>query len=183
MTSLLRFQSPLAVALGLAIGLIQAPAQAEVLGSDAAACAAGAGPAALVSIEGFRDRAGQVRLELFSDRDDEFLVSGRKLTAAGKLFRRIDVPTPQKTGPVQMCMALPAAGRYTLVVLHDRNKDSKLNAFSDGVGIPGNPRLGLSKPKAEVAAFTADGGVTPIAITLQYVQGLSVRPLPKARWR
>ncbi len=54
----------------------------------------------------------------------------------------------------------------------------KFGLSSDGIGFPGNPRLGLSKPKASAAFFIAGSGITNVPIRLNYRQGLfSFRPL------
>ena len=148
-----------------------------ILGSDAAACASDSTETAvLVHVRGLRDAKGKVRLELYSDQPDDFLKSGYQLQQDHHVFRRIDVPTPAG-GRADICMQLPGPGRYSMAVLHDRNNDGKLNIMSDGFGFPGNPKLSWSKPKVEKALFAVSGGVGHMDIVLNYVMGLSVKPV------
>lgn len=142
-----------------------------VLGADAAACAAGAGgAAALVHVHGFKDRAGNLRVQTYTDRQEDFLERGRKL-------RRVEVPVAQ-ANDMRVCIALPAPGRYTLTVLHDRDADGRLSISSDGVGFSNNPKLRFGKPEIDAVAFTAPRGVTALRVVLNYRQGLfSIRPL------
>lgn len=156
----------------LAAVLLAAPAtaQAPVLGPDAAACRPGAGgPATLVRVYGFKDRIGNLRLQLYGDRADEFLEKGKKL-------KRIEIPVPP-SGDMNVCVALPHAGQFAIVALHDRNANSKVNISSDGVGFSRNPKLGLAKPDYQKVVFTANGGVQSMDIVMNYMKGLSVRPV------
>lgn len=144
--------------IGIAAVLATAmPAFARGAGPDAAACAAGAGGAALlVRIHGFDDREGSVRVSTYRATEEEWLVRR-------KYVRRIDFDVPER-GDLELCVALPGPGRYAVGVLHDRNGDGKLNPFRDGFGVSNNPSLGLSKPRVAKVAFAAGAGVTPIAI-------------------
>lgn len=149
------------------------------LSSHEAACPEGyIGPSVLVRVSGFKDRAGQLRVELYPDSPEDFLSPGRVLRAAGKVFQRIDIPTPQ-TGDGEVCIVLPSAGGYAAAILHDRNGDGKLNPFSDGYGFPNNPSLGYSKPDVKEAAFVVGDGRLTIDVVLNYWSGLSARPLRK----
>ena len=147
-----------------------AGARAEVLGPDAAACAPGApGPAALVRVEGFKDREGRLRLQYYTDRPGEYL-------ASGKYLRRVELPVTA-AGTMTLCITLPGPGRYAFVALQDRNADGKLSIWSDGIGFSNNPRLGLAKPAAKDTAVDAGGGVIELTIVLNYLRGLSVKPI------
>lgn len=158
------------ILLALTAGLA-GPVIANVSGPDAQACAADLQDvAALVTITGFKDRQGNVRLQLYPDNNKDFLRSGKKLTAEGKVFRRVEAPTPE-AGDAEICIKLPGPGRYALAALHDRNADGKLNVFSDGYGFPNNPKVGLGAPDVEKVAFSATAGVLNIAITLDYFGG------------
>jgi uncharacterized protein (DUF2141 family) len=169
----------------LAIGLVWFGSQAsraadDVLGPDAEACSHTAnGPSVLVRIHGFKDRKGNVRIELYPATPEDFLASRARLTAEGKVFKRIDVPTPAE-GDARICVKLPDFGTYALSVLHDRNASSKLDPFSDGYGFPNNPKLGMSKPNVEKAAFTAFGKMN-LDIVLNYWSGFSAKPWKKKR--
>ncbi len=152
--------------------LFAAPALAQgpiVLGSDTAACVPGAGGhAALVTVRGFRDRAGRLRVQNYTGAKGEYLESG-------KYLRREEMPMTA-SGDMAVCLPLPGPGRYVVVALHDRDQDGKLSIFSDGIGFSQNPKLGLAKPAAEKTLFTAEAGVTRVTIVLNYLHGLSVRP-------
>lgn len=157
--------------IALVLGLLSAPALAQsvpVIGSDAEACAPGSQETALlVEITGLKDRKGQVRLDLYSTVPDEFLGNSRKLVEGGKVFRRIDAPTPQ-SGAVFSCIRLPGPGSYTLAVLHDRNLNGKFSLFTDGVGFPNRARRIYRKPSVAEAEFTANAGLNTITVPLFY---------------
>ncbi len=149
------------------------------LSTHEAACPEGyTGPSVLVRVTGFKDREGQLRVELYPDDPNDFLSPGRALRAAGKVFQRIDVPTPPE-GDGEVCVVVPSAGSYAAAVLHDRNGDGKLNPFNDGYGFPNNPRLGYSKPNVKEAAFSVGQGRTVVEVVLNYWSGLSARPLQR----
>jgi len=129
------------------------------------------GPAFLIELVGLKDRKGLVKVELYPNNDDDFLEDDNKLVAAGKTFRRVEMAVPA-SGPVVLCVRAPAAGTYTLSLLHDRDSNRKFGLSTDGVGFPGDPKLGWSKPKASSAMATAGNGPTPITVTMQYRRGL-----------
>ena len=141
-----------------------------VLGTDAAACHPGSsGTAALVTVTGFKDRVGRLRIQNYTGIKGEYLESG-------KYLRRQEMPITA-SGDMHVCLTLPGPGRYVVVALQDRDENGKLSPFSDGIGFTNNPRLGLSKPAAEKTLFTAGPGVTNVTIVLNYLRGLSVRPI------
>jgi uncharacterized protein (DUF2141 family) len=148
----------------------------EIIGPDAEACKhTASGPSVLVRVHGFKDREGNVRVELYPATQEDFLASRRKLAAEGKVFKRIDVPTPSEGG-ARVCVELPDYGSYALSVLHDRNANSKLDPFSDGFGFPNNPKIGMNKPNVEKATFTSFGKMN-LDIVLNYWSGFSAKPL------
>lgn len=139
-----------------------------------------AGPAVVITAVGLKDRKGMLRAELYPDNDADFLEDDNILINAGKTFRRVEIPLPA-AGAVQLCIRAPAAGNYTLSMLHDRDSNRKFGLSSDGVGFPNNPRLGLSKPSANAVRFRAGHGITDISIRLNYRRGLfSFGPLKDA---
>ena len=134
------------------------------------------GPAFIVSVAGLRDRTGQLKLEVYPATDADFLADDNVLVAAGKTFRRVEVPVPA-SGPTELCVRVPRAGRYGVVVLHDRNSDRRFNWRVDGIGFAGNPRLGLAQPDVEEASALASSGRTSITIVMNYLRGMRMRPL------
>ncbi len=144
-------------------------------------CRAGEpGPAVMVTATGFRDRTGLVRVELYPATDDDFLAGDNKLLMAGKTFRRVEQAAPA-SGPVVMCIRVPAAGVYTLAVLHDRDSNRKFGLSIDGVGLSNDPRMCFGKPKASAASFRAGAGITDLTVTVQYRRNLFCFGALKAR--
>ena len=151
------------------------------LGKAAGQCRAHEdGPAFLVSAIGLKDRQGRLKLEVYPDRDEDFLADDNVLVAAGKTFRRVEVAVPSSGIPL-LCVRVPGPGRYSVMLLHDRDANRKFGWRVDGIGFAGNPTLGWSKPKAAVAAVTAGRDPTPITIVLNYRQGLAMRPLAQRK--
>lgn len=141
------------------------------LGTTAGRCRADEpGPAVIIDVAGLKDRNGLLRAELYPATDADFLDDDKTLVRAGKTFHRVEMPVPP-SGPVQLCIRVPAAGAYTLSLLHDRDSNRKFGISGDGIGFPGNPRLGFSKPKAAASTFIAGDGLTTIAIRLNYRRG------------
>lgn len=139
-----------------------------------------AGPAILVNIVGLKDRTGVLRAELYPANDDDFLQDDRILVRAGKTFARVETGLPP-SGPVALCIRAPGPGPYTLSLLHDRDANRKFSLSSDGIGFPGNPKIGFSKPKASATTVIAGRGPTEITIRLNYRRGLlSLAPLKPA---
>ena len=134
------------------------------------------GPAFIVSVAGLRDRTGQFKLEVYPATDADFLADDNALVAAGKTFRRVEVPVPE-SGPTALCVRVPRAGRYGVVVLHDRNSDRRFNWRVDGIGFAGNPRLGLAQPDVDEASALASSRRTSITIVMNYLRGMRMRPL------
>jgi uncharacterized protein (DUF2141 family) len=138
-----------------------------------AACAPGADtPAALVTVEGFKDRAGQLRIAIYRADEAEFL-------APGRYVQRLDTPMTA-AGSMIVCAPVPAPGDYVVVALHDRDSNGRLGPFRDGVGFSRNPKLGLAKPKIDIVRVRLEG-VTRLSITLNYLQGLRPAPVKSPR--
>ena len=135
------------------------------------------GPALLVEATGMKDRSGQMKLEIYPGNDEDFLADDNVLVAAGKTFRRVEVPTPQ-SGPVVLCVRIPGPGTYAVSVLHDRNADRRFQWKIDGIGFSANPKLGWSKPKVKNSRVIVNGsGVSKISVVMNYKRGLGVAPL------
>lgn len=134
------------------------------------------GPAIIVTVNGLRDRRGELKLEVYPSTETDFLADDNLLIMAGKTFRRAYRTIPA-TGPVQMCIRIPGPGAYSLSLLHDRNSNRHFNWTVDGIGFSNNPRLGLSAPKAGATRLFAGNGITSTRIVVNYRRGFSLRPL------
>jgi uncharacterized protein (DUF2141 family) len=161
------------VPVALAALTLSAPAASAQtgLGPDAAFCAAGTKrPALLVKVDGFKNRVGRLRLQLYGSNPDDFLERGKKV-------RRVDLPV-SRAGPMQVCLAVPRPGVYALAVRHDADANGK-TGWNDGGGFSNNPKLSLMnlKPNHKLAAFTVGNGVKPLNIILNYRRGLSIAPI------
>jgi uncharacterized protein (DUF2141 family) len=142
------------------------------LGKAEAVCRANeTGPALLITAVGLKDRKGLLRAELYPNNDNDFLEDDAILINAGKTFRRVDLALTASNDPT-LCMRVPAAGKYSLSLLHDRDRNLKFGFTSDGIGFSNNPKLARSKPKASSATITASSGVTRISILMNYRNGL-----------
>ena len=171
---------PLAVTLALPLLLAAGPALKSTpdLGKAEGRCRAGEpGPALLVEAAGMKDRTGNMKLEIYPGNDQDFLADDNVLVAAGKTFRRVEVPVPQ-SGPVVLCVRIPGPGTYAVSVLHDRNMDRRFQWKIDGIGFSSNPKLGWGKPSVKNSRVVVNsGGVSKIAVVMNYRNGLGVAPL------
>ncbi|ETI65732.1 hypothetical protein C100_00075 [Sphingobium sp. C100] len=137
------------------------------------------GPAYLVDVVGLKDREGRLKLELYPDNDEDFLADDNILVAAGKPFRRVELPVPS-SGPVELCIRAPGPGTYALSLLHDRDANRRFALAVDGIGFAGNPKLRWSKPKATAASAPVGNGPSRLRIVLNYRRGLfSFGPVEK----
>jgi len=160
-------------AASLAFAATPAPAQAAI-GPDAAACSPGSGrPALLVSVNGFSQRTGRLRVQIY-DSAQTFLAKGAKL-------RRIDLPV-QKAGAMNVCVAVPAPGRYAVAVRHDVDGDNAKGDWGDGGGFSNNPTISLFhlKPSYQQTAVAVGNGVKPVSVILNYRHGLSIGPVARS---
>jgi len=157
--------------------LVSATGSPRELGKKEGACRPGeTGPALLVKAVGLKDRTGNLKLEVYPSRDPDFLMDDATLVNAGKVFRRVEVPVPSEAEP-ELCIRIPGPGTYSVVLLHDRDKNHKFHWTNDGIGFASNPKLGLRQPKAAEARLTAGPGLTRVSITMNYLRGLGMRPL------
>lgn len=155
------------LSLAAASALLAQPAFAAPRGPDAARCVSGQGPALLVSISGLSPQRGSLRLYVFN--------SSATWLQSGKRIRRVDLPVTART--VDVCVGLPAAGRYAVAVRHDVN-NSRSSDWNDGAGFSRNPRLSITnlKPSYASAVIGTGPGVTRVPVVVQYRQGFSVGP-------
>ena len=84
-----------------------------------------------------------------------------------------------RAGPMRICVALPAAGRYAIAVRHDVNGDNSRRDWSDGAGFSRNPRISLTnlRPNYNNVAINVGRGVTQVGVVLNYRFGLAIRPV------
>jgi uncharacterized protein (DUF2141 family) len=143
-------------------------AHAAVLGKDAAACEEGK-PAILVRISGFKKPTGEVKVSLFSDDSSRFLVKGGNI-------RKVFAPVRSKS-PLDVCVAVPRPGRYSVAVHHDINGNGDMDA-KDGGGFSRNPKLTIFNRKPPLAKTVISVGNAPAqaGVRLLYVKGLALAP-------
>ena len=142
------------------------------LGTAEAQCHPGeSGPALMVEVVGLKDRVGKLKVEVYPGFEGDWLEDDNKLINAGKTFRRVEGPVPSERNP-HVCVRLPGAGRYGVLVLHDRDSNHRFNYQHDGIGFSRNPGLHLSQPRAAAVAINAGGGVTPLRVVMNYRNGL-----------
>ena len=155
-----KFFAVLAAALVLVSGTAVA---GQEVSNDLSRCAAGKGPAVLVSVRGVKESAGRVRVQSYPATGGAWLAKGRWLH---RVESRADA------GNMSFCIPLPAEGKYGIAVRHDRNANGKTDISQDGGGFSNNPSisiLNLGKPSVSKVAFQAGPGVTRIAINLKYM--------------
>jgi uncharacterized protein (DUF2141 family) len=151
-----------------------APAGATVLGPDAGVCARGDGPAILVNVVGFKNRAGSVRARTFGGSPSTWFDKKHYLKRT-----LAEVPS---SGAVAICMPVPGPGTYAVDIRHDINANGDTDK-ADGAGASGNPKISLfdvvfgRRPPAAKVSVQVGTGVTPITIVLKYLSGGSVQPV------
>jgi uncharacterized protein (DUF2141 family) len=76
---------------------------------------------------------------------------------------------------MDVCLPLPAPGRYAVAVHHDSNFNGHRDRH-DGGGYSRNPKVSLMNPKPPFtkAAFNVGNGPARVGVTLLYMKGLSV---------
>ena len=166
-----------AAAIGLAvIGMAagEAAARAAVLGPNAAQCREPGRPAMLVRVVGLKSRAGVVRVQSYGGDPQHFFDKGSWLD-------RVDVHPPAQ-GLVEICMPVARPGIYAVSVRHDANGTGGTD-LRDGGGMSGNPQLSLfdvmlkRRPDPAKVSVRVGQGVTVVPVTVNYVQGGSIRPV------
>ena len=147
-------------------------AAASALALPAPAGAAGAcvpgKPSVIVHVAGFRQPTGRLKLSLYGADSNRWLAKGGKI---GK------VKIPVTARSMDVCLPVPAPGRYAVAVHHDLNLNGERDRH-DGGGYSRNPKVSLFKPKPAFskAAFEVGNGPAKVGVTLLYVKGLSVSP-------
>lgn len=154
-----------------ALPAVPALAKQEI-SNNMAKCAPGAkGPAVKVTVHGFKQNTGNIRVQSYP------AVKGKWLEK-GQWINRIDVPVSASADKMTFCMPLPSPGSYGIAVRHDVDGSGK-SGWNDGGGFSGNPDISLMnlKPSAGKTAITVNQGVANIDIILNYRQGLSIKPI------
>jgi len=125
-------------------------------------------PSVLVHVAGFKQPQGLVKVSLYGGDSSRWLAKGGRI---GKL------KVPVTGHSMDICMPVPAPGRYAVAVHHDLNLNGERDR-QDGGGYSRNPKVSLLNPKPTFgkAAFTVGEGPARIGVTLLYVKGLSVGP-------
>ena len=164
-------------AAALALGAVTAfpmLVQAAPVGPFANVCAAG-DPALLVHVTGFKARTGVLRVQSYGGDPGHYFDKGSYL-------KRIDVRVPPSASALDVCVPVPAPGRYAISVRHDVDGSGKIDR-SDGGGMSGNPHLSLfdlmfkRKPSPDQVAVEVLRGVRVVPVTLNYLDGGSFRPV------
>lgn len=149
------------VAAGSALA-IPAPAGA------AGGCAPGK-PSVIVHLAGFKQATGRVKLSLYGSDSRRWLAKGGKIT-------KVKIPVTGRS--MDVCLPVPAPGRYAVAVHHDLNTNGERDRH-DGGGYSRNPKVSLFNPKPAFgkAAFEVGNGPAQVGVTLLYIRGLSVGPV------
>jgi uncharacterized protein (DUF2141 family) len=149
-------------ALMAATAAVALPSSAEA----AAGCVPGK-PSVLIHVAGFKQPEGKVKLSLYGA-DGRWLVKKDRIT-------KVKLPVTSKA--MDVCLPVPAPGRYAVAVHHDLNDNGERDR-QDGGGYSRNPKVSLLNPKPAFskAAFTVGNGPAKVGIRLLYIKGLSVGP-------
>jgi uncharacterized protein (DUF2141 family) len=152
----------------LAIGavvLVPANAGAAQMLGVPSICNAGSEPSVLVRVSGLKDRGGKIRVRTFGGSPSTYFDKT-------KVLKRVEYDLPD-SGPVEVCVPVPAAGTYAVDVRHDVNGNGKTDR-ADGGGASGNPKVSLldilfkRKPPARQVQVQVAEGTTVVPITLRY---------------
>ena len=151
------------VALTAATGALALPPSAGSAGS----CAPGK-PSVFVHVAGFKQPRGEVKLSVYGSDTSRWLAKKGRIS-------KVKVPVTGRA--MDICMPVPAPGRYAVVVHHDFN-DNGTRDRQDGGGYSRNPKVSLLNPKPPFAkaAFEVGNGPARVGVTLLYIKGLSVGP-------
>lgn len=162
--------------------LLAAPASAgQILGPDADACRPGSGrDAVLLTVDGFKNREGTLRVELWPGNEGDFMRNHHELVAEGKAYQRVTVPVPQ-SGAATICVPLPGPGTYAMGAFHSPSGVRKFNYKQDGATFTRNPKVGIfnTRPKAADVSMQFNAGLNTSEVTLNYLRGLGFGPIPR----
>ena len=131
-------------------------------------------PRVLVDVSGIASDEGTLRVQIYNDNPDDFLVSGKKVL-------RVEVPSQPDLQKV--CITFPAAGKYSMAVMHDKNANGRADIFTEGFGFSNNPKLGFGPPDHEDTLFDVANGVKQMDVALTYYFQLKKKDSKKRRRR
>lgn len=136
-----------------------------------AAAATGCGPgkpSVVVHVAGFKQPHGRLKVSIYGSD------AGRWLSKGGRISK-VKVPVTGRS--MDICMPVPAPGRYAVAVHHDLNLNGERDR-QDGGGYSRDPKVSLFNPRPSFAkaAFTVGNGPARVGVTLLYIRGLSVGP-------
>jgi uncharacterized protein (DUF2141 family) len=133
----------------------------------ATACVPGK-PSVIVHLAGFKQAAGKVKVSVYGSDSSRWLAKGGRVT-------KLKVPVTAKS--MDVCLPVPAPGRYAVAVHHDLNVNGQRDR-QDGGGYSRNPKVNLLNPKPAFskAAFEVGNGPARVGVRLLYIRGLSVGP-------
>ena len=143
-----------------------APAAAQYrqeISNDMRPCAANAGPAIKVTVQGVRGGTGVIRLQSYRAIRSEWMEKGRWL-------HRIEVPA--RAGTMTFCVPVPSAGSYGIAVRHDVNGNGRTDLRTDGGAMSNNPSINvfnLGRPSWRATAFAVGEDVRRITIRMRYM--------------
>lgn len=136
-------------------------------GGGGPSCVAGQ-PSVVVQVAGFKQPAGKVKVSVYGS-------DSRRWLAKGGRIGKVKVPVTSRS--MDICVPVPAPGRYAVAVHHDLNVNGERDRH-DGGGYSRNPKVSLLNPKPAFskAAFNVGSGPTRVGVTLLYIKGLGVGP-------
>jgi uncharacterized protein (DUF2141 family) len=119
----------------------------------------------MVEIEGLQDQRGQICLSLFSSGQGFPNSSDRALEA---------ICIPATAEPLVATFDNLAAGTYAVAVIHDANRDGRLNCNflgipQEGLGFSRNPKILFGPPRFRDSAIAVNAPNTKICIQVQYL--------------
>jgi uncharacterized protein (DUF2141 family) len=134
----------------------------------ASACVPGK-PSVIVHVAGFKQAAGKVKVSLYGPDSSRWLTKGGRIS-------KVKVPVTGRS--MDVCLPVPAPGRYAVAVHHDLNLNGERDRH-DGGGYSRNPKVSLLNPKPSFskAAFEVGKGPARVGVTMLYVRGLGVGPV------
>ena len=150
---------------GAALSAATAALGLPVPAGAATSCTAGK-PSVLVHVAGLKQPRGQLKVSLYGGDADRWLSKGGRI---GK------VRVPVTGTAMDICLPVPAPGRYAVAVHHDFNRNGERDR-QDGGGYSRDPKVSLLNPKPSFskAAFTVGNGPARVGVRLLYVKGLGV---------